>query len=243
MASHVGRSPDVEIAIEKSIPVAGGMAGGSADAARCAGGDEPSLGGRRAPPRPACAGGAAGKRNTFRSRCTAAPRWARGCGQDWQRYWPAPRFIGCSRSRPVACPRGAVFTEIDRLRNCRQLSRLDDPEPLLAALAAGDADELAPLLGNDLQAAAISLGRGPAPHIACRHRCGRACGHRLRLRPDLRLPVFDGGICRGRRHAARRRRRLPDGPGGQRSGLRCPGSACARHRSVTQASKCGRVCR
>ncbi len=33
MATHVGRSPDVEIAIEKSIPVAGGMAGGSADAA------------------------------------------------------------------------------------------------------------------------------------------------------------------------------------------------------------------
>ena len=33
MAEHVGRAPDVEIVIEKSIPVAGGMAGGSADAA------------------------------------------------------------------------------------------------------------------------------------------------------------------------------------------------------------------
>ncbi len=33
MAEHVGRAPDVEITIEKSIPVAGGMAGGSADAA------------------------------------------------------------------------------------------------------------------------------------------------------------------------------------------------------------------
>ena len=33
MAEHVGRGPDVEITIEKSIPVAGGMAGGSADAA------------------------------------------------------------------------------------------------------------------------------------------------------------------------------------------------------------------
>src|SRR6185295_13472924 len=33
MADHVGRTPDVAIAIEKSIPVAGGMAGGSADAA------------------------------------------------------------------------------------------------------------------------------------------------------------------------------------------------------------------
>src|SRR3954466_8854655 len=33
MAMHVGRAPDVAISVEKSIPVAGGMAGGSADAA------------------------------------------------------------------------------------------------------------------------------------------------------------------------------------------------------------------
>ena len=33
MAEHVGRAPDVAISIEKSIPFAGGMAGGSADAA------------------------------------------------------------------------------------------------------------------------------------------------------------------------------------------------------------------
>lgn len=33
MAEHVGRAPDVEITIDKSIPLAGGMAGGNADAA------------------------------------------------------------------------------------------------------------------------------------------------------------------------------------------------------------------
>lgn len=33
MADHAGRTPDVAITIEKAIPVAGGMAGGSADAA------------------------------------------------------------------------------------------------------------------------------------------------------------------------------------------------------------------
>ena len=33
LAEHVGRRPDVAISIDKSIPVAGGMAGGSADAA------------------------------------------------------------------------------------------------------------------------------------------------------------------------------------------------------------------
>jgi 4-diphosphocytidyl-2-C-methyl-D-erythritol kinase len=35
--------------------------------------------------------------------------------------------------------------------------RLGDPEPLLAALSAGDPHALAPLLGNDLQPAALSL--------------------------------------------------------------------------------------
>src|ERR1700748_2786805 len=33
LADHVGRAPDVSIMIDKTIPVAGGMAGGSADAA------------------------------------------------------------------------------------------------------------------------------------------------------------------------------------------------------------------
>ena len=57
-----------------------------------------------------------------------------------------------------------VFAEIDRLRadagrgNRRRGSR--SPSPLLAALASGDAAQLAPLLGNDLQPAALSLDPG-----------------------------------------------------------------------------------
>ena len=50
-----------------------------------------------------------------------------------------------------------VFGEIDRLRETGAPPRLDEVEPVLAALAAGDPGELAPLLGNDLQAAALSL--------------------------------------------------------------------------------------
>jgi 4-diphosphocytidyl-2-C-methyl-D-erythritol kinase len=56
----------------------------------------------------------------------------------------------------------AVFAEIDRLRTTAGSERdgpprLDDPEPVLAALASGDPAQLAPLLGNDLQPAALSL--------------------------------------------------------------------------------------
>jgi 4-diphosphocytidyl-2-C-methyl-D-erythritol kinase len=51
----------------------------------------------------------------------------------------------------------AVYAEIDRLRDAGVPPRLDDPEPLLTALSAGDPLALAPLLGNDLQPAAVSL--------------------------------------------------------------------------------------
>src|SRR5262249_57072401 len=59
----------------------------------------------------------------------------------------------------------AVYSEIDRLRETAgagrdQPPRLEDPEPVLAALASGDPAELAPLLGNDLQPAALSLDPG-----------------------------------------------------------------------------------
>jgi 4-diphosphocytidyl-2-C-methyl-D-erythritol kinase len=49
-----------------------------------------------------------------------------------------------------------VFAELDRLREVGSPPRLDEPGPVLAALAAGDPEQLAPLLGNELQAAAVS---------------------------------------------------------------------------------------
>src|ERR1700735_1438205 len=50
-----------------------------------------------------------------------------------------------------------VFAELDRLREAGDPPRLDEPGPVLAALAAGDPEQLAPLLGNELQASALSL--------------------------------------------------------------------------------------
>jgi 4-diphosphocytidyl-2-C-methyl-D-erythritol kinase len=54
----------------------------------------------------------------------------------------------------------AVFTELDRLREVGTPPTLDEPGPVLAALAAGDPEQLAPLLGNELQAAAVSKDPG-----------------------------------------------------------------------------------
>lgn len=158
MASHVGRSPDVEIAIEKSIPVAGGMAGGSADAAAVLVGmnnlwevgvprrDLHALAARLGSDVPfALHGGTA---------------LGTGRGEDLATVLARTTFHWVLAFAAGGLSTGAVFTEIDRLRNAGNPPRLDDPEPLLAALAAGDADELAPLLGNDLQAAAVSLEPG-----------------------------------------------------------------------------------
>jgi 4-diphosphocytidyl-2-C-methyl-D-erythritol kinase len=163
MAEHVGRAPDVAISIEKSIPVAGGMAGGSADAAAVLvaintlwelgvprrdlhalaahlGSDVPF----------ALHGGTALGTGRGEELATVLARntfhWALAFGDD-------------GLSTP------AVYSEIDRLRATAgagrdQPPRLDDPEPVLAALASGDPAELAPLLGNDLQPAALSLAPG-----------------------------------------------------------------------------------
>lgn len=158
MAEHVGRTPDLAITIDKAIPVAGGMAGGSADAAAVLvavnhlweqgvprrdlhtlaaelGSDVPF----------ALHGGTALGTGRGEELATVLARntfhWVLAFGRD-----------GLSTPK--------VFAEIDRLRESGDPPRLGDTEPLLAALAAGDPAQLAPLLGNELQAAAVSLDPG-----------------------------------------------------------------------------------
>jgi 4-diphosphocytidyl-2-C-methyl-D-erythritol kinase len=53
-----------------------------------------------------------------------------------------------------------VFRELDRLRAEGNPPRVGAVEPVLEALASGDPNQLALLLGNDLQAAAVSLRPG-----------------------------------------------------------------------------------
>lgn len=155
MAQHVGRSPDVEIAIEKSIPVAGGMAGGSADAAAVLVAMN-SLWETGVPRRDL---------HTLAARLGSDVPFAlhggtalgTGRGQDLATVLARTTFHWVLAFAPEGLSTSTVFAEIDRLREGGDPPRLEDPEPLLAALAADDPHELAPLLGNDLQAAAISL--------------------------------------------------------------------------------------
>jgi 4-diphosphocytidyl-2-C-methyl-D-erythritol kinase len=155
MAEHVGRAPDVSIMIDKTIPVAGGMAGGSADAAAVLVAMN-SLWELNVPRRDlrvlaaqlgsdvpfALHGGTALGTGRGEELATVLSR---------NTFHWVLAFAGSGLSTP------AVFSELDRLREDGDPPRLAEAGPVLAALAAGDPEQLAPLLGNELQAAAVSL--------------------------------------------------------------------------------------
>jgi 4-diphosphocytidyl-2-C-methyl-D-erythritol kinase len=161
MADHVGRAPDVAISVEKSIPVAGGMAGGSADAAAVLVAMN-ALWELGVPRRDLHALGAElGSDVPF----ALHGGTALGTGRGEQLATVLSRntfhWVLAFADSGLSTPR--VFGEIDRLRADtagEQPLPLGDPEPLLAALASGDPHQLAPLLGNDLQPAALSLDPG-----------------------------------------------------------------------------------
>jgi 4-diphosphocytidyl-2-C-methyl-D-erythritol kinase len=155
LAEHVGRTPEVAITIEKAIPVAGGMAGGSADAAAVLVAMN-TLWETGVPRRDL---------HTLAARLGSDVPFAlhggtalgTGRGQELATVLARNTFhwVLAFGRRGMSTP--TVFREIDRLRVVGDPPRVEDAEPVLAALAAGDAHQLAPLLGNELQPAALSI--------------------------------------------------------------------------------------
>jgi len=155
LADHVGRAPDVEITIDKSIPVAGGMAGGSADAAAVlvAMNNLWELG----VPRRDLHALAAELGSDVPFALHGGTALGTGRGEELATVLARSTFHWVLAFGKGGLSAAAVYGEIDRLRENGAPPRLTDPEPLLGALAGGDPRELAPLLGNDLQPAALSL--------------------------------------------------------------------------------------
>ena len=155
MAEHVGRAPDVSIMIDKSIPVAGGMAGGSADAAAVlvALNSLWELG----VPRRDLHALAAKLGSDVPFALHGGTALGTGRGEELATVLARNTFhwVLAFANGGLSTPK--VFRELDRLREVGEPPRLDEAEPVLAALAAGDPEQLAPLLGNELQAAALSL--------------------------------------------------------------------------------------
>lgn len=155
MADHVGRAPDVSILIDKSIPLAGGMAGGSADAAAVlvAINDLWELNLPRRDMRLLAA--QLGSDVPFALHGGTA--LGTGRGEELATVLSRNTFHWVLAFADSGLLTPAVYAELDRLREVGDPPRLDEPGPVLAALAAGDPKELAPLLGNEMQAAAVSL--------------------------------------------------------------------------------------
>ncbi|MGU3502799.1 4-(cytidine 5'-diphospho)-2-C-methyl-D-erythritol kinase [Mycobacterium sp. C31M] len=158
MADHVGRAPDVAISITKSIPIAGGMAGGSGNAAAVlvAMNTLWELG----VPRRDLHALAAKLGSDVPFSLHGGTALGTGRGEELATVLARSTFDWVLAFAHDGLSTPAVFGEIDRLRADPQWGgppRLQDAEPVLAALATGDPHVLAPLLGNDLQPAALSL--------------------------------------------------------------------------------------
>lgn len=158
MAEYVGRAPDVAIAIQKSIPVAGGMAGGSADAAAVlvAMNELWELG----VPRRDLHTLAARLGSDVPFALHGGTALGTGRGEKLTTVLARDTFHWVLAFASGGLSTATVFGEIDRLRaqdERRLPPRLESPEAVLSALASGDPAQLAPLLGNDLQPAALNL--------------------------------------------------------------------------------------
>ncbi|MCW2496027.1 4-(cytidine 5'-diphospho)-2-C-methyl-D-erythritol kinase [Jatrophihabitans sp.] len=159
LAEHAGVDPHVHLDLDKAIPVAGGMAGGSADAAAAL---------------LACAG--LWRTGTSKSELTEL---AAELGSDVPFPLMGGTALGTGRGEqltPVLATgvfhwvfaladfgisAGDAYRELDRLRaEGTAPEPIGAPDAVLDALRAGDAERLAPVLGNDLEAASLSLQPG-----------------------------------------------------------------------------------
>lgn len=155
VAAEADIDPDVGITITKRIPVAGGMAGGSADAAAtllaCDQLWRVGLSRERLEELAAQLGSDV----TF----ALVGGTAIGTGRGEQVTSAMSRgtyhWVFALAERGLSTPR--VYAECDRLRAGRTVSAPHVPAELMEALLAGSPDRVGAALANDLQSAAISL--------------------------------------------------------------------------------------
>lgn len=158
LAAYVGRSSDeskIRVVIRKDIPVAGGMAGGSADAAGALLGLAALW--RLEIGRDELAGIAAKLGSDVPFALSGGTALGSGRGEQLVPVLSRHVFhwVLAFDTRGLSTPR--VFRELDRLRADGDPPRVGSHTPLVEALASGDPRQLALLLGNDMQAAAVSL--------------------------------------------------------------------------------------
>ncbi|MFB7597700.1 4-(cytidine 5'-diphospho)-2-C-methyl-D-erythritol kinase [Streptomyces sp. NPDC056160] len=174
LAERHGRAPAVHIHITKDIPVAGGMAGGSADGAGALVACDAlwGTGALRDELLDICAG--LGSDVPFSLVGGAALGTGRGERLTPLEVGGAFHWVFAVADGGLSTP--AVYGEFDRLAQGREIPEPVASADLLAALAKGDAHALAATLTNDLQPAALSLRPSLADTLAAGRTAGALAG-------------------------------------------------------------------
>ncbi|TDC24244.1 4-(cytidine 5'-diphospho)-2-C-methyl-D-erythritol kinase [Streptomyces sp. 8K308] len=170
LAAHHGREAAVHLHIEKDIPVAGGMAGGSADAAGALLACDVLWG--TGTPRSELLALCAGLGSDVPFSLVGGAALGRGRGERLTELPVAGTFHWVFAFADGGLSTPEVYRACDRLRGA---TPVPDPKPdpaLLAALRDGDARALAGTLVNDLQPAAVEL----RPSLAATLSAGLAGG-------------------------------------------------------------------
>ena len=212
LAARTGESPDIAIRIRKGIPVSGGCAGGSADAAAALVGCDVLWGTGLSRDELSAVGAQLGSDVPF----SLHGGTALGTGRGEQL---TPVLGTGTYSWVLALPDGGlstpeVYAQLDHQRETGPVGVVRDPAQVLTALRSGDAVALGRSLGNDLQPAAVALrpalrllldtGRelgalgvlvsGSGPTVAL---LARDEGHAV----DLAAVLAGHGVCRAVRRA------------------------------------------
>ena len=155
LAAHVGTEPNVAIHIDKSIPIAGGMAGGSADAAgtlvACDALWQTGLA------REELSELAARLGSDVSFSLYGGNAIGRGRGEQITPILGRGEFHWVLALADQGLSTPEVYRRCDELREGRDVPAADVSDTLIQALRSGDAGALADALHNDLQPAALSL--------------------------------------------------------------------------------------
>jgi 4-diphosphocytidyl-2-C-methyl-D-erythritol kinase len=155
VAALIGRTPDVAVTIRKGIPVAGGMAGGSADAAAALVAADAMWGGEL--DRITLEGLAAGIGSDVAFLLHGGSALGTGRGEAISPVLGTGDYHWVLAVADAGLSTPSVYSELDRLRDSGPTPRVGEPDGVLSALRAADVVALGTVLANDLQAAALRL--------------------------------------------------------------------------------------
>jgi len=156
LADRHAIDPDVDLELHKSIPVAGGMAGGSADAAgtllAC------SVLWRTGTPKPELTLLAAELGSDVAFPLTGGTALGVGRGELLTPVLATGEYHWVFALADYGISAAAAYRELDRMRVAGEAPEpVGAPDELLDALRSGDCGRLADTLANDLEPAALSL--------------------------------------------------------------------------------------